>query len=105
MHYIQSQGQVASASSPFNNPSDGGEGENAVQPQDLQYSEQSNEYRNRFHKTLTDPTPFQQLPGSSSIDPSLAAQARETSALRTEGHDEGKDDEANGQAEHDKNTD
>jgi hypothetical protein len=89
MHYIQSQGQVASATSPYN-PSDGGHDENAVQDPNLQYTpDQANEYRNRFHKTLTDPTPFQQVSASGSIDPSLAAQAvRETSSLRTEGHGE-----------------
>jgi hypothetical protein len=86
MHYIQSQAQAGSSEA---EAGDGNEGELGYPP------DQANEYRARFHKSLTEPSPFQQMPPpgapqGSSIDPSLAAQAvRETSALRNQGPDGG----------------
>ncbi|KZS99088.1 hypothetical protein SISNIDRAFT_500537 [Sistotremastrum niveocremeum HHB9708] len=90
MHYAQAADQQEPT--PSSSSHENGVGHSEVNQ--MSYATESNEFRNRFHRPLTAPSPFQPIPPANpgskptndgSIDPSLATPAtRETSAVRAE---------------------
>lgn len=91
MHYAQAADQQEPT--PSTSSHENGVGQHSEVNQ-MSYGAESNEFRNRFHRPLTAPSPFQPIPPANpgsrpsnegSIDPSLATPAtRETSAVRAE---------------------